>query len=173
MSETPQGNRFQRAWTPESVTDAIHAWAEEYGKPPTSTEWEIGKPGKYAAAALAKARSWHEKAARFDAGTYPSNDTVRRLFGSFNAALHQAGFEPRPPGRTPRDLTDRQMMQLRARRNGDGAGPSQLAVQVRGVLAAQAAKDQMALRSALYDLAAVAMAWCDQLDAKIEQEAAA
>ena len=98
----PQGNRFKQAWTAERVIEAVQSWAEEYGQPPSSTEWEVGKPEKYARAALNKAQLWQEKAARFADGTYPSNDTVRRFFGSFNAAIAAAGFPPRPEGRTPR-----------------------------------------------------------------------
>jgi hypothetical protein len=145
---------------------------EEFGAPPTSTEWEVGKPAKYAEAALAKARLWHEKAARFDAASYPSNDTVRRFFGSFNAALEAAGFESRPPGRTPRELTERQVARLRARSDGMAAGPSQLARQIKHVIEARAARDTLALRAALYDLAATAMAWCEALPTEEVRDAA-
>jgi hypothetical protein len=143
------------------VLAAVQTWAEEFGQPPTSTEWEIGKPAKYAEAALSKARLWNDKGSRFESGVYPSNDTVRRLFGTFSAALEAAGFESRPPGRTPRALTERQVARLRER--GMAAGPSQLAHQIKVVMQARAAKDKPALRDALYDLAASAMAWCDSL----------
>lgn len=166
----PAGNRFRQAWTPERVVAAVRSWAQEFGQPPTSTEWEIGKPEKYAEAALAKARLWHEKAARFASDTYPSNDTVRRLFGSFNAALAAAGFEPRPVGRTPRELTDRQVDALRRRNGGFAAGPSQLANHLRSVMEARKAHDTLLLRAALYDLAAAAMAWCDSLPAEDARE---
>lgn len=161
--ERPTGNRFQRTWTPERVIEAIQAWAGDLGEPPTSNEWEVGRPAKYADAALAKARLWHEKAARFEGGGYPSNDTVKRIFGSFSAALAAAGFEPRPQGRTPRELTARQIALLRQRSGGMSAGPSQLAHQIKQVMEARRAHDNLALRAALYDLAAMAMAWCESL----------
>jgi hypothetical protein len=166
--QVPQGNRFKRTWTPEKVIAAVRRWADEYGAPPTSTEWEIGKPAKYAQAALDKAQLWHEKAARFESGEFPGNDTCRRFFGTFNAAMAAAGFEPRPEGRTPRELTDRQLRALRKRRGGLQAGPSQLAAQIRSVMEARAAKDNMCLKAALYDLAATAMAWCESIDVKDE-----
>jgi hypothetical protein len=166
----PTGNRFHRSWTPERVLAAVQAWVDEFGQPPTSTEWEIGKPAKYADAALAKARLWHEKAARFESGTYPSNDTVKRYFGTFNGAIEAAGFESRPPGRTPRELNERQIARLRER--GMAAGPSQLAHQIKVVMQARAAKDKPALRAALYDLAATAMAWCDSLTPREFRDAA-
>lgn len=159
----PQGNRFKRSWTSERVLEAIGSWAEEYGKPPTSEEWEIGKPEKRAQAALIKAQLWREKARRFAEGAYPSNDTVRRFFGSFSAAIAAAGFEPRPPGRTPRELTDRQVAELRRRRNGYAASPSQLARDLRNVKEARDAGDGLALRAALFDLAATAMAWAESI----------
>lgn len=163
LAEAPQGNRFRQAWDRERVIAAVQEWAREYGKPPTSTEWEIGKPAKYAQAALAKAQLWHEKAARFERGTYPSNDTCRRLFGSFNGALQAAGFTGRPEGRTPRTLTDEHRKQLRSRRQGFIAGADQLATSIRDVMAARAAEDRLSLRSALLDLAATAMAWAETI----------
>lgn len=162
------GNRFKQAWTPEKVLASIRRWADEYGAPPTSTEWEIGKPAKYAQAALDKARLWHEKAARYESGEFPGNDTCRRFFGTLNAAIAAAGFEPRPVGRTPRDLTERQVAALRNRRGGETAGPSQLAAQIKSVMQARAAKDKVCLKAALYDLAATAMAWCESIDTEDE-----
>jgi hypothetical protein len=157
------GNRFRRTWTPELVIERVQDWARETGAPPTSGEWEIGRPEKEAEKALAKARAWHDKAAMFHAGQWPGNDTVRRFFGTFSAGLAAAGFEPRPQGRTPRDLTARQLAQLRVRNGGYTAGPSQLAAQIKSVMEARAAGDTDALRSSLYDLAATAMAWCERL----------
>lgn len=165
LAEVPQGNRFRQAWDADRVIEAVRSWASEYGKPPTSTEWEQGKPAKYAQAALDKARLWNEKAARFDAGTYPSNDTCRRFFGTFGAALAAAGFEPRPEGRTPRALTELHAEQLRTRMKGDAAGPDQLAHGIRTVMQARQARDNLSLRSALLDLAAVAMAWAESIPA--------
>jgi hypothetical protein len=165
---TPSGNRFRQTWTPERVLAAVRSWAEEFGAPPTSTEWEVGKPEKYADRALAKARMWQGKAARFEGGNYPSNDTVRRLFGSFSKALSAAGFEPRPPGRTPRAVTDRQAAMLRQRSGGMAAGPAQLAADFKAVARANAAKDPLALRGALMELAATALAWCDRVPAAEE-----
>jgi hypothetical protein len=164
----PRGNRFRQAWDRDRVIESVRSWAADYGNPPTSTEWEAGKPAKYAQAALDKARLWNEKAARFDAGTYPSNDTCRRLFGTFGAAIAAAGFEPRPEGRTPRVLTERHREQLRVRMKGDTAGPDQLAQQIKGVMSARAAGDLLALRGALLDLAAVAMAWAERIDLQPE-----
>jgi len=61
----------------------MHAWADEHGRPPTLEEWR-----------RASAR-------------HPSAATVRRLFGTWNAALIAAGFEARPPGLpvVPRSVT--------------------------------------------------------------------
>ena len=61
-------------WPPPRVLERLQSWAHEHGRPPTLEEWRR-------------------------AGTrHPSAATVRRLFGSWNAALVAAGFEMRPPG---------------------------------------------------------------------------
>ena len=61
-------------WPPPRVVERLQSWAHEHGRPPTLEEWRR-------------------------AGTrHPSAATVRRLFGSWNAALVAAGFEMRPPG---------------------------------------------------------------------------
>ena len=54
--------------------ERLQAWAHEHGRPPTLEEW------------------------RRAGARHPSAATVRRLFGSWNAALVAAGFEMRPPG---------------------------------------------------------------------------
>ena len=62
---------------------ACTRWAQEHGRPPTLEEWR--RAGE----------------------SHPSAATVRRLFGTWNAALVAAGFEPRRPGvpLLPRNLT--------------------------------------------------------------------
>jgi Homing endonuclease associated repeat len=61
-------------WPPPRVVERLQAWAHEHGRPPTLEEW------------------------RRAGARHPSAATVRRLFGSWNAALVAAGFEKRPPG---------------------------------------------------------------------------
>ena len=65
-------------WPPPRVVERLQAWAHEHGRPPTLEEW------------------------RRAGARHPSAATVRRLFGSWNAALVAAGFEKRPPGRPGR-----------------------------------------------------------------------
>jgi hypothetical protein len=73
-------------WTPERIIAAIQQWAREHdGEPPAKTQWSRrntrggvvpGKPGS----------------------TRPSPRHVARAFGSWNAAIAAAGFEPRTKG---------------------------------------------------------------------------
>lgn len=58
-------------WTRERVIAAIQEWAREHGEPPRSLEWRRATPA------------------------FPHDATVKRLFGSWNAAIAAAGFEPR------------------------------------------------------------------------------
>lgn len=61
-------------WPREATLRAIRRWAESRGAPPTSVQWR-------------RANAEH-----------PSEATVRRLFGSWNAAIETAGFPPRRSG---------------------------------------------------------------------------
>lgn len=166
----PHGNRHGRAWNHDLILDAVARWTTATGAPPAANDWNPARGRINARAALAKARAWHDRIELFEAGGYPSLDTVAKEFGSFSACLAAAGHEPRPVGRTPRELTERQIASLR-RREVPGT-PSQLAVSFKAVVGAQAAHDQEALASALYDLAAAAMAWCERIATANRQETA-
>jgi hypothetical protein len=82
----PNGNQESAVrWPKRRVLAHLHAWAQENGRPPTLEEWR--RAGE----------------------SHPSAATVRRLFGTWNAALVAAGFEARRPGvpLLPRNLTHR------------------------------------------------------------------
>lgn len=155
------------------MIERIRTWSTEVGEPPKSTDWNPAKARLHAQDALDKARQWTGKIQRFEGGEWPSTWTVRKLFGSFNAALAQAGIEGRPTGRTPHVVTERQVAALRHHARGEAAGPSQLAVKIKHVMEARQAQDKLALRAALFDLAATALAWCDQIEAPAEERIAA
>ncbi|MGE0025680.1 MAG: homing endonuclease associated repeat-containing protein [Thermoleophilia bacterium] len=64
-----------RTWTEERVLAAIRAWADENGRPPSSSDWYLRAPGR------------------------PTHCVVKERFGSWNKAIAAAGFEPVPAGR--------------------------------------------------------------------------
>ena len=60
-------------WTREKVIAAIKTWAKRHGAPPKLSDWQgIGRDAPH-----------------------PSAPTVLRVFGSWNAGIEAAGFEPR------------------------------------------------------------------------------
>ena len=71
------GPRAGFRWTPETIVYAITLWHRKHSRPPTVCEWE--QAGE----------------------NHPSTMTVRRVFGSWNDAIHAAGYTPRPRGRQP------------------------------------------------------------------------
>jgi hypothetical protein len=72
------GRRPGFAWTPQLIGYAVDLWHRRYLRLPTAAEWER-------------------------AGVdHPSRRTVTRAFGSWNAALAAAGFQPRRPGQNLR-----------------------------------------------------------------------
>ena len=76
------GPRTGFRWTPETIVYAITLWYRKHSRPPFTHEWD--QAGE----------------------NHPSRQTVSRVFGSWNAAIHAAGFTPRPRGRQPRALTE-------------------------------------------------------------------
>lgn len=85
--------RANRLWPKERIIKKIKEWAERYGEPPTSEDWNPS---------LVRWRGGHNATAiseRFSAGEWPWAITVRTRFGSWNAGIAAAGFEPRPQNR--------------------------------------------------------------------------
>lgn len=80
-----------RRWTPELVVAAIRDWAEEYGEPPAVPDWlpsqalRMNDPGR-------ARRFWDAD------GRWPHHTIVFRVFGSWNAGIRAAGYEPRAVG---------------------------------------------------------------------------
>lgn len=76
-------------WTRGGIVNAIRAFAAHEGRQPSALEWQRSRPS-----------------------TYPATATVLNVFGSWNAAIRAAGFEPQaarggPPGSTPREEYER------------------------------------------------------------------
>lgn len=69
------GPRAGFRWDRETIIYAIELWHRRYLRTPTKNEW-------------------------MNAGTdHPCHQTVRRVFGTWNAGIRAAGFAPRPRGR--------------------------------------------------------------------------
>lgn len=70
-----------RYWTPERIIQAIQEWHRQHGRPPIAPEWVT--PGERV-------------------GQIPPVSTVQREFGSWRAAIQEAGFEVLGPGKYER-----------------------------------------------------------------------
>lgn len=82
----PCAARAQTIWTPETVVAAMRRFHDRYGRAPVMTDFNT---------ALACRLGHPEKAERFYAdGDYPTTPSVQRVFGTWNAAITAAGFEP-------------------------------------------------------------------------------
>ncbi len=67
---------IERLWTRERVLDAMHAWRELHGRPPTSYDWSRTHARRRGEEAL-------DQLAR---GDWPAASVVTALFGSWRAA---------------------------------------------------------------------------------------
>lgn len=77
-------------WDRDSVLDAIHRFAERYGRPPTACDFNPPL-------AIAKGRPEYAETFHRD-GDYPHTSSATTVFGSWNAAIEAAGFTPKPSG---------------------------------------------------------------------------
>ena len=77
----PCAAEASRVWTCERIAEAIQTWAAEHdGEPPYANDWNTSARDR----------------------RYPSVRSVRNVFGTWNAAISAAGFEPRRVGRPAR-----------------------------------------------------------------------
>lgn len=78
----------RRVWTHDAIVARIREWNDTYGEPPASPDWMPAR---------ARINNDEERARRFERadGYWPCGETVHHRFGSWNAALKAAGFEPR------------------------------------------------------------------------------
>jgi hypothetical protein len=170
-----------RRWTPERIIERFHAWVAIHGAPPSHSDWSPSKWRRAARASRRRLRVQLERAARYEEGEWPSTWAVSDVLGSWGAMFTAAGYERRPVGR-PRAgepdvavrLEDRELSRKGAasvRYAADRPGPDELATRVRHVARARAGDDPAALRAALYQLAATAVAWIDLLDNEREDAA--
>jgi hypothetical protein len=134
--------RRQR-WSSEEIKQKIQEWVSLYGEIPAATDWHPGDCRRSAAISLARAQRWNDRARRFSEGEYPWPMTVQKMFGSWNAAIKAAGFEPRreamPPIKTRRSM------------------PSALKEIAKVVNNAMSAKSEIALQQAMMEIAQIAM----------------
>jgi hypothetical protein len=79
----PSRTAASERWPQAVVVDAIVRFEADHGRPPLLEEWRRAADG------------------------FPCVTTVQRRFGSWNAAIEAAGFDPRDPGTTlrPRSAT--------------------------------------------------------------------
>jgi len=67
-------------WTREQVREAMRAWQQRYGSPPTSYDWSRTHAG----------RRGHEALRRLQDGEWPTASTVTDAYGSWAAARADA-----------------------------------------------------------------------------------
>jgi Homing endonuclease associated repeat len=141
---------------PPEIVDAIQEWARRYGSPPTMSDWEPSRAR----------RNGHEwRVVRYARGDWPSARTVRKHFGTFNAAIEAAGFQPRRSGHAPAEIAEqhRAIVEVRRTAPDSRAGAAELTRYIRRVAAARSQLDPVALRDSLLDLASAALRWSDEL----------
>lgn len=91
------GTRVRRrnVWTREEVLAALREWVERYGEVPAATDFHPGDCMRSARISAARSAAWVARAERSNEGVWPWPRTVQRLFGSWAAAVKEAGYQPR------------------------------------------------------------------------------
>lgn len=163
----PRQDRRRRHYTQEEIIAAIRAWNDAYGNPPYASDWNPAKRRFYAHNCLKKAR-WHLNRARaFEEASWPSVQTVRLHFGSLNAALVAAGFEPRAPGTQPRENGPDNTLRLEANEitRAEIASEARFRSLIGRILEAKQAGDPEAQQALWYEMAEVAVVLGDRAGA--------
>jgi hypothetical protein len=80
MRSGPRGGGL--VWTHETILYALELWVRRHGRPPTARDWN--RAGE----------------------DHPSRQTVQRVFGRWNRAIHAAGHSPRRQGENRRRHRD-------------------------------------------------------------------
>lgn len=90
-------------YTRDTIVAAIRRWHELHGEPPKVFDWDP---------AWARRRGEDWRAARFEAGDWPSIAMVRRQFGNLSKAVFAAGLRPRrgPARGRSHALSDEQLL---------------------------------------------------------------
>lgn len=96
-----RGHNHGKAYTDEQIIARIQLWARLTGRPPSKADWTPARLRKLAATARGIVTKHLQVVALYELGDFPSETTVRTRCGSLNAALVQAGYEPRSAGRQP------------------------------------------------------------------------
>jgi hypothetical protein len=83
-------------YTHDEIIAAILRWADAHdGEPPAQAAWNPALCRGRARAMAVRAVGHLQRIAEYDSGDWPSEETVRKYFGCWNAALAAAGFSAR------------------------------------------------------------------------------
>lgn len=83
-------SRAYAKWSRDRIAAKIREWAELYGDPPVAEDWNpalAAQRRRLGSSVVAETR------ARYSAGDWPSTQSVKDYFGSWNEAIREAGFE--------------------------------------------------------------------------------
>jgi hypothetical protein len=99
--------RRRAAWSADEIVAKLREWHELYGDIPSAADWNASDTRRAAGHHSRLARRWLARLRRFEDGEWPWTGSVHKRFGSWNAAIRAAGFEPRAATRPPRDPVER------------------------------------------------------------------
>lgn len=166
--EVPEVNASDRQhktrrdrYTHDEIIAAILRWADNHdGEPPCQTDWNPAMLRRYARRMAVRAVGHLARIAEYDSGDWPSEHTVRKYFGSWNAALAAAGFHHklRSRGNQPRE-SDLTFVP------GVGAA-GEMERLLDTIIRAHHDNDQLDLRGALFDLSIAAREWAMRIEAR-------
>lgn len=160
------------AYTHDECIALARVWERETGAPPTCSDWNPARRRTMIRKLLVRIRDHRDAIQQFEEGGYPSAITVRKLFGSWNAFMHAAGWTPREGGRQisisavePPPTPTREQVRRRVGQQAQRSpwGRDALARVVKNVIEAEHAGDKQALKGVLLEGAAQLLAWADSI----------
>jgi hypothetical protein len=149
----------QARWEGREVLEAIIAYANLTGEAPSKRHLNAAALARAAERGRARAREAEARLAIYSLGLWPCETTVRKHFGSWPAAVREAGFAPRGRGR-PSGGAPVAMPKT---------GPAALEAAAGEVTKARESGDELALCEALRKLGAAALIEAEEIESRSDE----
>lgn len=155
-----QGYTKRRArWTRDEVLQAIEKFVKETGRSPSAGDFHPGDCLEAAHRSAARSMMWLERRERFYKLQLPWAGTVHKLFGSWTAAVREAGYEPLKEQEQKPQLSDITSVV---------SAVGLIALHLRYVEQASQLDDQSTIKRELLSMAEIALACASSIPDEVE-----
>jgi Homing endonuclease associated repeat len=155
-----QGYTKRRSkWTRDEVLEAIERFVKDTGRSPSAGDFHPGDCLAAAHRSAARSMMWLERRERFYKLALPWAGTVHKLFGSWTAAVREAGYEP---------LKEQEQKPQLSKITSVVTAVNMIALRLRDVEVASQIDDQQTIKRELMSMAEIALAYASTIPDEVE-----